>query len=228
MKNFASRVGSFLLGAYMVGAMIALPYFNWRYAKENGFVSWILLGQIVPSAKAIVWPFFIAQKESVDRKEISSDLVVALSADFQLRDAIAMAREGKNFEDVMKMFESNPKSYERVVSKRLGEMRVEAIAVLNSESSPINGYTFYFPDASSRLVMIDAAVNPRRTDVMKAADGLIAKALETVEMSGQKSDLHFLGILKVEAGLALKVMVHKVRGQQPSDVSIRYILDGGA
>jgi hypothetical protein len=29
------------------------------YAKEHGFVSWMFLGQIVPSLKAATWPYFV-------------------------------------------------------------------------------------------------------------------------------------------------------------------------
>lgn len=37
---------------------VALPYFNFRYANKHGFVNWILLGGIVASAQAMVWPYF--------------------------------------------------------------------------------------------------------------------------------------------------------------------------
>lgn len=48
-----------LLGCYCLGAMVTLPYYNWQYAKEHGFVSWMFLGQIVPSLKAATWPYFV-------------------------------------------------------------------------------------------------------------------------------------------------------------------------
>ena len=34
-------------------------YFNWLYAVENGFWAWLVFGELIASAKALVWPFFI-------------------------------------------------------------------------------------------------------------------------------------------------------------------------
>lgn len=45
--------------AYAVPTTPALVYFNWQFANENGFVAWLFLGQIVPTLKALAWPFFI-------------------------------------------------------------------------------------------------------------------------------------------------------------------------
>lgn len=42
-----------------VAGLIFVPYYNWQYAKENGFVKWLVLGEIVPTCKAAVWPYFV-------------------------------------------------------------------------------------------------------------------------------------------------------------------------
>lgn len=47
-----------VLGLYMVTVSIAACYYNWEFAKQNGFVRWLLLGEIVPTAKGLVWPYF--------------------------------------------------------------------------------------------------------------------------------------------------------------------------
>jgi hypothetical protein len=39
--------------------MGAVPYFNCQYAKDHGFLAWLLLGEIVPTLKATVWPYFV-------------------------------------------------------------------------------------------------------------------------------------------------------------------------
>lgn len=50
---------------YLVVSMtIFTPYYNWQYAKENGFVSWFLLGEIVPTMKAMAWPYFVFFQKS--------------------------------------------------------------------------------------------------------------------------------------------------------------------
>lgn len=39
--------------------LVFTPYFNWQYAKEHGFLSWLLLGEIIPTAKGLLWPLFL-------------------------------------------------------------------------------------------------------------------------------------------------------------------------
>jgi hypothetical protein len=46
--------------SYMVGFMVALPYFNWQYAQEYGFIKWIFFGEVVATVKGVVWPYFVA------------------------------------------------------------------------------------------------------------------------------------------------------------------------
>ena len=49
----------YLIIGYLITVAVATPYFNWMFAKENGFLAWFLLGQIVPTFQALVWPFFV-------------------------------------------------------------------------------------------------------------------------------------------------------------------------
>lgn len=56
MRRFLGTIFSLYLFAAVI---IATPYFNWRYAKEHGFVSWIAFGEVIATAKAIVWPYFM-------------------------------------------------------------------------------------------------------------------------------------------------------------------------
>ena len=53
------KITTALVGLYIVCFMCFAAYYNWQYARDNGFVQWMLLGQVVPTAKAIVWPIFI-------------------------------------------------------------------------------------------------------------------------------------------------------------------------
>jgi hypothetical protein len=47
-----------LLVIYALSCSCAALYFNWEYARENGFAKWFLLGEIVPTARSIIWPYF--------------------------------------------------------------------------------------------------------------------------------------------------------------------------
>lgn len=43
---------------FIIAILIFTPYYNWNYAKTHGFVKWICFGEIVATAKAIVWPYY--------------------------------------------------------------------------------------------------------------------------------------------------------------------------
>ncbi len=62
-----------ILSMYMMTVFFAGAYFNWQYANENGFVKWLLLGEIVPTAKAIVWPYFAAKASHPDATAVVAD-----------------------------------------------------------------------------------------------------------------------------------------------------------
>ena len=58
MKNAFQKIGHIIWYAYLVITMLTVPVFNWRYAREHGFVSWLLFGEVVATFKAVVWPYY--------------------------------------------------------------------------------------------------------------------------------------------------------------------------
>jgi hypothetical protein len=42
----------------LVFALFATPYFNWRYAREHGFGSWLVFGEVIATGKAMIWPYY--------------------------------------------------------------------------------------------------------------------------------------------------------------------------
>jgi hypothetical protein len=46
---------------YVGGLMISLLLFNYQYAREHGFVEWLAFGEIVPSLKATIWPYYVVR-----------------------------------------------------------------------------------------------------------------------------------------------------------------------
>ena len=59
-KNIASGLLMGIIYIYLFSvSFVFVPYYNWQFAKANGFVKWLFLGEIVPTAKAIVWPYFV-------------------------------------------------------------------------------------------------------------------------------------------------------------------------
>ena len=59
MRKFKSFILHALFYVYFIPTFFFVPYYNWKYAKEKGFVKWVLLGEVVATAKAFVWPYFI-------------------------------------------------------------------------------------------------------------------------------------------------------------------------
>ena len=58
-RQMLSTAASFVAGAYFLVTMLMVPYYNWQYAKDSGFLNWLLLGQVVPTVKAAAWPYFV-------------------------------------------------------------------------------------------------------------------------------------------------------------------------
>ena len=59
MKTMLKTCVMVFLMLYGWSVMGVASYYNWTYANEKGFKQWLLLGQIVPTAKAVVWPYFV-------------------------------------------------------------------------------------------------------------------------------------------------------------------------
>lgn len=58
MNKILKNVGFAVLYIYFFSLVFAMPYFNWRYARDHGFVSWLVFGEIIASAKAVIWPYY--------------------------------------------------------------------------------------------------------------------------------------------------------------------------
>lgn len=57
-KAAAGYVLQALFSIYWIGFFIAAPYFNWCYGRDNGFMSWLFLGEIAATAQGLVWPYY--------------------------------------------------------------------------------------------------------------------------------------------------------------------------
>lgn len=58
MKKAVQKVALVVWYVYFLVAVLAVPLFNWRYAREHGVVSWLCLGEVVATAKAAIWPYY--------------------------------------------------------------------------------------------------------------------------------------------------------------------------
>lgn len=46
-------------GLWAIGFLPAFLIYSWQYAKQHGFLAWLLLGEIIPLLKATVWPIIV-------------------------------------------------------------------------------------------------------------------------------------------------------------------------
>jgi len=70
MKNLWQNIFIGIFYLYiMVAATIFVPYYNWNYAKTHGFVKWICFGEVVATAKAVVWPYYAFSSTPVNRHD---------------------------------------------------------------------------------------------------------------------------------------------------------------
>lgn len=72
MRQMIGKIVAFIWSGYVLTVMGAALYFNWETAKENGFGEWLVLGQIVPTAKALVWPYFAFSNQQPTAEEIET------------------------------------------------------------------------------------------------------------------------------------------------------------
>ena len=72
MKNLWQKVITGILGLYFIAAFVVFtPYYNWQYAKTHGFIKWLVFGEIVATAKAVAWPYFVFVKSGGTASHIS-------------------------------------------------------------------------------------------------------------------------------------------------------------
>ena len=70
-KIFGNIIGS-VIGLYFMAAfMVFTPYYNWNYAKTHGFMEWLLFGEVVATAKAIAWPYFVLSSSGGSSSHVS-------------------------------------------------------------------------------------------------------------------------------------------------------------
>jgi hypothetical protein len=58
-RDILKAVASLVVGLYFVSVFVFVPYYNWQFARDHGFLAWFFFGEIIPTGKALVWPYFM-------------------------------------------------------------------------------------------------------------------------------------------------------------------------
>jgi len=92
MRSILGSILSIAISIYIMAASICGLWFNYDYAKKHGFVEWFFFGEVVATAKAIVWPYYVYkgynQKKEQDNYENYDEVANAFSKE-QLADMTA-------------------------------------------------------------------------------------------------------------------------------------------
>jgi hypothetical protein len=56
--SVALTVLSIIVNLYVFSVFIAVPYYNWQYAREHTFRDWLIWGEITPTIEGFGWPYF--------------------------------------------------------------------------------------------------------------------------------------------------------------------------
>lgn len=49
---------SALVAVYAITTCLVGVYFNWQFARANGFLKWLLFGEIAATLKSLIWPYY--------------------------------------------------------------------------------------------------------------------------------------------------------------------------
>jgi len=79
ISRWARGIAVACLQIYLFTVICAVPYFNWKVAKEDGFVQWLLLGECTATSKATIWPYFAFQRSAPHAKQSENVVTVANS-----------------------------------------------------------------------------------------------------------------------------------------------------
>jgi hypothetical protein len=96
--SVANLLGSVGYIYMFVAILIFAPYYNWQYAKDNGFASWLLLGEIVPTAKAMIWPYYVFfnKTKTIEWTKTEEENLRHLTSSFHARAAAFDIMSSKN------------------------------------------------------------------------------------------------------------------------------------
>ena len=73
LERFISALMGTLAVVYVGGMAIALLLFSRQYIMEHGFLDWLAFGEVVPSLKATIWPYYLI-REIRDTDEVGPRL----------------------------------------------------------------------------------------------------------------------------------------------------------
>jgi hypothetical protein len=111
-QKFTTRLLTLVTNLYIFSWLLFVPYYNWTYANDNGFVKWLLLGEVVATGKGIIWPYFFF----FDKPKENNVTHFINSMKYQ-NDATKLINQGQDFaptndSDMKKIMELKRKAFD--------------------------------------------------------------------------------------------------------------------
>lgn len=126
IKKIFTYLLIFILQFYCAISIILTPYNNWKYAKEQGFVKWLILGQIEPTIDSFSWPYHF-YKGFRDKQESGAQNTDRVDSD-----------EFTSSKDIKEMW-WYPKYSEFVLL-----VKKEGVIRCTHKPNPMHEFTFYY------------------------------------------------------------------------------------
>lgn len=110
---------------YILPMIFFVPYYNWQYANDNGFVKWILLGEVVATGEGIIWPYYI-----IASKQTESNIDHLKESIEYSNEATRLDNQGQSFSSPT---ETEMKKYIDLKRKALEEGKLVDVEKLNND-----------------------------------------------------------------------------------------------
>jgi hypothetical protein len=63
MRSMLASAVGIVFSIYMLSCSFAAVYFNYEFANNNGFMSWLMLGEISSTFEGLIWPYYFITRD---------------------------------------------------------------------------------------------------------------------------------------------------------------------
>jgi len=129
VKILANIISYFFVPYFFAAFFIFTPYYNWNYARTNGFVKWLFFGEVIATAKAIIWPYYIISSSLEKTESTMSVTASSVSAAIDYKNkATLIQNKGGPYQGISEMDFESIKSYYK---KALQEAKKADLKAMN-------------------------------------------------------------------------------------------------
>jgi hypothetical protein len=179
VANSRSRYATAFLAIvylYSASVLVAEPYYNWRFARQNGFAAWLIWGETQPTLQALIWPYFAfhntQQKSEAALQPLSQKQINEASIESAWR-AVTAAQQATYIIDSRKP--NTPLDKDQVA--KIIDFSLQSLSSANAaDEQTLNNL---YPEFGTRLkrdfcesqrLVISGLQNNSKSDLLRSAD----------------------------------------------------------